>query len=260
MNDDTTPEQECDATAPAVTLPTPATPEPLSPAERELAEIRAAAREAGVDEREYLVRKEAASDAKKTWEAALTRLQRLCLATQEELPLFDRPADAVVEPEPWRSHPVAELGLPDGIVTALEEAGLATVGAMADYTEDHQITDVLGIGQAKADKIDEALLVFWATHPVESTDGVVVTSPPVAVSSDQCTACDGTGADLDTLNGVCLACNGTGTIGGDEANGPEPTPEPAPPEGGKKRRQRGAKASTGVRTSNLPPEPEEVPC
>ena len=153
-------------------------PEPTQ-AELDLEEIREVAREAAKAEATYLRQAEVAKVAKKGWEALLAKLQRLSLGAAEDYPLFDQPAladpvvsDPAPESEPWRDVPIADLGrfgLSPTIVAKLVDAGLGTIGSMADYTaSEKRLTDLPGIGPGKAEKIEEAMLGFWASQPTST--------------------------------------------------------------------------------------------
>ncbi len=126
---------------------------------------------------------------KKQMAAAVEELAALKFAEEKPLPLFDQPAvptsgemtqppmpvDPVVEgatsatpttladeDESWRNTTTKDLGLPKGICKILEEeAGITTLGGIADWSSKKGLTDIPGIGQGKADKIDEATEKFW---------------------------------------------------------------------------------------------------
>ena len=74
--------------------------------------------------------------------------------------------------EDWRGVSVAELGLPVTLSDKLIEANLLTIGAISDYLKPTgtgycaKLTDIAGIGAAKAEMIEKALEKFWETHPV----------------------------------------------------------------------------------------------
>jgi len=77
----------------------------------------------------------------------------------------------------WRSVPVEDLEvheLTPAISRLLVKAELSTIGAIADHTAaDKRLTDIPGIGEAKAEKIEKALDGFW-------TDRNAATSKPEA--------------------------------------------------------------------------------
>lgn len=123
-------------------------------------------------------------------ESELSRLEDAIAATKEELKelreefddnvqklrdlvrngpaqptLFDQSAsiDTTMSPErDGLATPIVELGLPAGIVNALLEAGLSTVGEIAKYTEDgNYLPSIKGIGESKAKKIRDAMAKVW---------------------------------------------------------------------------------------------------
>ena len=66
---------------------------------------------------------------------------------------------------PWKS--VSLDGIFEGsILKSLKAEGLATVGDLSDYTaSDKRLTDIKGIGQGKADLIDDRMMQFWSDNP-----------------------------------------------------------------------------------------------
>jgi len=106
---------------------------------------------------------------KSEYEAERGRLERMARKSDE--PLFAEP-----EEKDWATVSVNTLGLPHAITTALEEAKLGTIGAIAAYCKDGKdLTEVDRIGQAAAEKILAALDVFWEkqklTEETEPDDG-----------------------------------------------------------------------------------------
>lgn len=124
-----------------------------------------------------------AKQAKAGAKLALEELQAIVNRGPETYPLFDGPtttATSTAQPhvaeattdapagdpdddESWRDVEVGELKIPTGIVDKLIEAELETVGKLANWTASWKLlTDIGGIGQAKAEKIEQALVEFWA--------------------------------------------------------------------------------------------------
>src|SRR5262245_24639682 len=98
------------------------------------------------------VAKAGAAAFKKTWEAKKRKLNEYIRALTKPVPLFEQ----------WRAHPVTELGLPDFVATLLQEAGLDTVGQIADWTSAGKLlTDIPNVGEKKAEAIEQALERFW---------------------------------------------------------------------------------------------------
>jgi len=76
-----------------------------------------------------------------------------------------RSADAVPKADgPWREVPLVDL-FSGAILKSLHQAGLKTVGQLADYTAaDKRLTDIQGIGPGKAQQIEDRLTQFWESN------------------------------------------------------------------------------------------------
>lgn len=98
--------------------------------------------------------------AKGELEAATSALTGII--DQPELPFGD-PASA--DPEAWRAATLDELTIGGRESTALTKAGLITLGDIANYTTEHSLADIPGIGQASALRIEEAIDDYWRLHP-----------------------------------------------------------------------------------------------
>lgn len=102
--------------------------------------------------------------AKAKREGLITDLRQAIRSHQPSLP-FDRPAGS----DDWRAVPLAQAlngHVTDKVLEKLAEAELRTVGELADYTARCRLTDIAGIGQAKAEVIEKALEEFWAERNV----------------------------------------------------------------------------------------------
>jgi hypothetical protein len=129
-------------------------------------------------------------EAKKKLERIDIKLLDVNRSLVEELPLFDRAAltaknrtepvaetsvaekSAPARPdESWRLVPVAVLegfGLSVGVTAKLKDAGLYSIGSIADWTASgKRLTDLAGIGETKADAIEWALAGFWEARRTE---------------------------------------------------------------------------------------------
>lgn len=70
--------------------------------------------------------------------------------------------------EQWRDVPLSDLGLPEGMMQKLNEAEIETVGDVATFVNDgKRLTDIKGIGEANAEKLENALTEFWAKWNAE---------------------------------------------------------------------------------------------
>lgn len=105
--------------------------------------------------------KSEAKCCKDAFDAAVLRLRNVITSKddgQQDLP-FSEPSEA------WRAVHVDTLGLASQTVAALVEANRATIGDLADWTAHNPLTDLKGIGDAKACAIEDALTEFWSQHP-----------------------------------------------------------------------------------------------
>ena len=81
----------------------------------------------------------------------------------------DGPPATAPDDGSWREADIrgALRGLTVGVYEKLEEAELTTVGKLSDYLQKCHLTDIAGIGQVKADMIEQALEDFWKRRNVE---------------------------------------------------------------------------------------------
>jgi hypothetical protein len=120
-------------------------------------------------ERSALNLKSAYAAAKKVWEGAAGEHMRLCgpdawengLGASANGQALAKPA----EDESWKTVPIKEAlpGLSQNIIWRMEEAELRTLGELSAYTGDgkHTLTDIPGVGKAKAEMIEKALEWYW---------------------------------------------------------------------------------------------------
>ena len=133
--------------------------------------VNICAKETEVDLAKYdwELKKERAADAKKVFDGLVEQLLELIRKVKNppSMPLVD----GVPEPQftmAWRSVPLSEalVGLPESIIVSLNESNLQTMGELADWTAAYggrnKLTDLAGIGPAKAEKIEQALVDFWS--------------------------------------------------------------------------------------------------
>lgn len=215
-----------DETQTPETTPTP----PATPPEPDPLWVKiVAANERAFDlKSQHLALAEEAKDAKKAWEAAVSEVQYLIRETQREYPLFDaakvdgqpaesRPEPQAAEPRPepiadWQSIDVeyltrymAKAGVDkDGnpkqpkplvtpkIVEALRESSIHTLGDISKLHENRlTFTDIKGIGEAAANKLDEALAQFWAENPQPPASDAIADPEPEAETPDEGDPTDG---------------------------------------------------------------------
>lgn len=145
-----------------------------------LVSICAKETEVEIARNDWELKKEKAGDAKKVFDGLVEQLLELIRKVKNppSMPLFDGVPEpnrassetdvTCTEPQAWRSVPLSEalVGLPEAIVTSLNESNLQTMGELADWTAAYggrnKLTDIAGIGPAKAEKIEQALVDFWA--------------------------------------------------------------------------------------------------
>lgn len=65
----------------------------------------------------------------------------------------------------WKDAKLADvLALPAAIHQSMADAQLRTMGQLAEFTVRNRLTDIPGIGEVKASKIEDALEKFWAAQ------------------------------------------------------------------------------------------------
>lgn len=71
------------------------------------------------------------------------------------------------EDESWRCVSVETLGLPATLARRLVDQGVSTIGHIADWTKSRPLTDLEGVGEKKAELIEDAFGDFWRKHLAE---------------------------------------------------------------------------------------------
>lgn len=104
-------------------------------------------------------------NARIAWAAADEKLQ----AMKDGGPNLPKPPVAVTDSttdQSWRDVTLEALGLSPGICATLREKnGFMLLGDLADYSESNgNFAGLVGVGQAKADKIAAACDKYWAEH------------------------------------------------------------------------------------------------
>ena len=119
--------------------------------------------------REWADAKEVAKDAKEAYDASVMRLRAAIKRVndpQQELPFPPEDGGLHGDDGEWRSVELEELGIVGTLAERLIDAGLTTLGAISDYTAaDKRLTDIKGIGDGKAEKIQAACADWWSRHP-----------------------------------------------------------------------------------------------
>jgi TolA-binding protein len=121
--------------------------------------------------------KELAAGRKKSLDEALQRLVEIGRTRPSLGPLFDSngsteepfaedpPADST-DSEIWRLTHLDAIGIvgKTAELLAKNDPPLTTLGQIADWTKDHRLCDVAGIGEAKAADIEALIDAYWARH------------------------------------------------------------------------------------------------
>jgi len=119
--------------------------------------------------------KEAAKAAKEVYEGACATLRAMIRRENPDTPLLDGTDEAGAigngthadDDDSWRDVQLNNdcyIQLSDHALKCLAEAGIETVGQLADWTGgEYALTDIRGIGPEKAKAIEDALDNFWAT-------------------------------------------------------------------------------------------------
>lgn len=135
---------------------------------------------------------------KKAMEAEQSRLNGLVQNLYDArngnfTPSLPFPADdaAPAEPEAWRDDLISSLNLSTGTQAAMVDAGIKTIGDLSDWTASgKQLTDIPGIGEGKAEKINLALDAYWASNPTPDITSGPQTENATDGSSDGEVAAD----------------------------------------------------------------------
>lgn len=140
-------------------------------------------------DREHLARIRSAEKAVSKWESKLGELKEAVKLAQcnlreavrdlretiadgtGRLPFSegDASGQAGNNGEAWRSVSLEELGLPFRSFSALMGAEITTLGALADHTAKARLTDIEGIGEKAAEKIEKRLEQWWEKNPLAKT-------------------------------------------------------------------------------------------
>lgn len=114
----------------------------------------------------WQTKKNEAALAKKDYECHVEELSDLIASGPDaQQKLFDKND----EPEVWREVALESLGISEKLLEKLAENGrpIKTLGDIADWTKEFELTDIDGIGPAKAEDIQAACDKYWAEHPVD---------------------------------------------------------------------------------------------
>jgi hypothetical protein len=126
-----------------------------------------------VREAEWQDAKEAAKRAKREYEVSVRLLRRLIREfsdPQRKLPFESKPAEPAPDPDAWKAASIEVLGLTPRIVKVLLEAGIDTLGKIADHSDANDgLNGITGIGPAAREQVSDAMEKYWRDHPRPAT-------------------------------------------------------------------------------------------
>ena len=93
------------------------------------------------------------------FQRSIADLRKLVRCGIEPSPLFDEPKDE--NEDPRLEMTVSKLDLPQIIFKLFGDAKIETISDIAAWTKGNKLTDIKGIGEAKAEEIEAALERFW---------------------------------------------------------------------------------------------------
>ena len=128
-----------------------------------------------------LERKESYNDAKTAFEAsqgAIREFIRACRDEKKDFPLFNRassPSPADDSCDGWKETPLDQVIQDKKVVSLLLAEGVTTLGAYCDWRAAkagdgghyEPLLTFKGIGQAKADKVADQVIAWWAQAKVD---------------------------------------------------------------------------------------------
>lgn len=147
-----------------------ADPSPIQQVEHEhYEEIRTLNQEVCEARSAWTIAKDKASGLKKTFDALnyeLLQTIRRGPDPQRKLPL-DGAANSTTSPsDAWRSVKVSELTISSSTAETLVDNFLSTLGELSDFWKaGNMLTDLVGIGGAKADAVADAFAAYGVEHP-----------------------------------------------------------------------------------------------
>lgn len=107
-----------------------------------------------------------AKAAKENYELGVTKLRQLVREhndPQRSLPFDGQTGEA--DAATWKATTLEELEITGQTYLALADAGIKTLGDIAKHTAEFALTDIKGIGPAKAESLEAKLADWWAAHP-----------------------------------------------------------------------------------------------
>jgi hypothetical protein len=111
--------------------------------------------------------KEASRAAKKRLNEAMVALREFISSgpdMQMKLSFDSKELDHSQDSQAWRYEELSALEISDKLIERLREhnPSIVTIGDLSDFTGDgHELTEVKGVGQTKAESVTDALAEFW---------------------------------------------------------------------------------------------------
>lgn len=128
--------------------------------------------------------KQQASATKKEYEKQVAILRRMELNGSDQLLLKavedavesaenDTAAKPKEEDNSWRDVDLSSVIESESLLKKLEDnnPSITTMGHLTDWTKDHQLADIKGVGAAAATKIEDATIKFWEDRQNEKPQG-----------------------------------------------------------------------------------------
>lgn len=164
--------------------------EPLALLPEQIEQVNAARRRVAEARREVLVTKGRLDDARANHKSAVARFEEesfdlerllddLLDPPREPFALIaqspDRPQKPVTRPwddDEWRGDDLKEA-LPElsgYILGILAESEIATMGQLADWCKTKRLNQIAGIGDASAEKIEDACAAYWQRKQAERAE------------------------------------------------------------------------------------------
>lgn len=136
-------------------------PQPDTPEHDHYLRIRELNREVMSSRWEWESAKETAAARKKTFDSLMMDLTQEIARGPEVMPLFDAP-----EAEAWKSRPLSDLSIADGIISTLAENGISTLGELKAFWDGGKLLcDCSGIGAEKSATVADAFHAYGEKHP-----------------------------------------------------------------------------------------------
>lgn len=113
------------------------------------------------------------SHASKVYGERVIEMRETIAKHSRRLPLFEGAVEPATEVRDWESVVLSTLpGITgqEGIIMALGDEGIATMGELATYGQSHVVDDIDGIGPERATIIEQATKAFWKANPDAGTD------------------------------------------------------------------------------------------